>query len=77
MQTVTLEVSESFIPKLKSILEQYPTSEVHIKQDALSNEIQKRIKDIDEGREKLTPFEDGMKNLREKLEAKYANKTNS
>lgn len=67
MQTVTLEVSESFIPKLKSILEQYPASEVHIKHDALSNEIQKRIKDIDEGREQLISHEEIWERIEKKI----------
>lgn len=40
-------------------------------EDPLVVELQKRVDDIDSGRAKLIPFEEGMDNIIKKIKAKY------
>jgi hypothetical protein len=49
MQTITLQVDDGFLPTLRNILKQYPKSQVSIKEDKLSAELERRIKEIDDG----------------------------
>lgn len=71
MQTLMLEVNETFLSKFLSILDSLPKDQVRVKDDKLSQEIKNRIGAIDEGKETLIPhnqfwetFEDRVKHFK-------------
>jgi len=71
MQTLILEVNETFLSKFLTMLDSLPKDQVSVKQDNLSIEIKNRISAIDEGKETLIPhnqfwetFEDRVKHFK-------------
>jgi hypothetical protein len=73
MQTVMLNVSDSVADKLFWLLKHFDKSEVEIVQeDKLLLEIANRIDEIDSGKSKLTPYDEGMDSMMERLRVKYA-----
>ncbi len=68
MTKITLEVKESFLPKLNTILELLPKKEVKIKRDRLKEEVQRRIDAIQSGEEKAVSSEE----MWAKIDAKIA-----
>lgn len=76
MTTLTLKVEDSalenvmwFLEHLKDVVKIDCTS---IKDDFLTQELQKRIQEIDDGTETLTPYDEGMNAMMEKIRLKYA-----
>lgn len=55
MQTLMLEVNETFLSKFLTLLDSLPKDQVRVKDDKLSIEIKKRIFAIDDGNEALIP----------------------
>jgi hypothetical protein len=72
MQTITLYVEESFLQTFKELISHYPKDKISIKEDYLAMELERRIQDIDTGKEKLTVYEDGMADMMDRLRQKYA-----
>jgi len=72
MQTITLNVSDDFMPKFLGMLESFPESEVKIKKDPMALELEKRVKEIEDGSNPSMPFDEGLKEIKERLEKKYA-----
>ena len=70
MQTITLQVDDGFLPTLRNILDQYPKTQVSIKEDRLSVELERRIKEIDDGAIAMFSHAEVMGRIYEKLEAK-------
>ncbi len=70
MQTITLQVDDGFLPTLRNILDQYPKTQVSIKEDRLSIELERRIKEIDDGTVAMFSHTEVMRRIYEKLEAK-------
>ena len=73
MQVVTLEIADDFFDKFKHVLDAFPANKVFLKKDKIKNEIDKRLKAIDSGEEVLTPYSEGMDEIRNRLKSKYAN----
>ncbi len=72
MQVVTLEIADDFIDKFKHVLDAFPPEKVFLKKDRIKNEIEKRLSAIDGGEEVLTPYAQGMGDMRSRLQRKYA-----
>ena len=72
MQVVTLEIADDFIDKFKHVLDAFPPEKVFLKKDKIQNEIEKRLNAIDDGEEVLTPYAEGMDEIRNRLQSKYA-----
>ena len=72
MQAITLHVEESFLQTFKELISHYPKDKISIKEDPLVMELEKRIQEIDAGKEKLTVYEDGMAEMMDRLRQKYA-----
>ncbi len=51
----------------------FPFGKVSLKKDKLQTEIQSRIKEIDNGKEVLTPYRHGIDEMLSKIQNKYAN----
>jgi hypothetical protein len=71
MQTLMLEVNETFLSKFLTLLDSLPKDQVRVKDDKLSIEIKNRISAIDERKEALLPhnqfwetFEDRVKHFK-------------
>lgn len=73
MQIVTLEIEDDFIDKFKHVLDAFPSGKVSLKKDKLQLEIQTRIQAIDNGKEVLTPYAQGMDEMLTRIQNKYAN----
>ncbi len=73
MQTVMLNVSDSVADKLFWLLKHFDKSEVEIVyEDKLSIEIANRIDDIESGKAVLSPYDEGMDSMMERIRVKYA-----
>ena len=72
MQTITLKVSDDFMPKFLGVLEALPKSKVKIKKDAMSLELEKRIKEIEDGTHPAVAYKEGLDDIKERLVKKYA-----
>jgi hypothetical protein len=73
MQTVRLNVSDSVADKLFWLLNHFDKSEVEIiHEDKLSIEIANRIDDIESGKAILSPYDEGMDSMMERIRVKYA-----
>ncbi len=73
MQTVMLNVSDSVADKLFWLLKHFDKSEVEIiHEDKLSIEIANRIDDIESGKAVLSPYDEGMDSMMERIRVKYA-----
>lgn len=71
MQTLMLEVNETFLSKFLMMLESLPKDQVRLKDDKIAQEINNRIFAIDGGKETLVPhnqfwgeFEDRVKQFK-------------
>lgn len=71
MQTLMLEVNETFLSKFLSMLDSLPKDQVRLKDDKVSQEIKNRISAIDERKETLVShnqfwetFEDRVKHFK-------------
>lgn len=71
MQTLMLEVNETFLSKFLTMLESLPKDQVRLKDDKIAQDIKNRISAIDEGKEALIPhnqfwetFEDRVKQFK-------------
>ena len=86
MQTITLQVQDSFIPNLLNFLNQFQ-DKVIIKKDKnleldpffyeRQKQLQQDLKDIESGKSILISFEEfenNINNFEKELETKYANK---
>jgi hypothetical protein len=73
MKVVTLEISDDFFDQFTSMLDTFPIDKVKYKQDYIKDEIEKRLKAIDDETEVLTPYNEGMTEMRERLRSRYAN----
>lgn len=67
MQTITLKISDDFMPKFLGVLEAMPKSKVKIKKDDMSIELEKRIKEIEDGTNPAVPFEYMWENLEKRI----------
>ena len=72
VQVVTLEIADDFIDKFKHVLDAFPPEKVFLKKDKIQNEIEKRLRAIDSGEEVLTHYSQGMDEMRNRLQSKYA-----
>lgn len=73
MQVVTLEIEDDFIDKFKHVLDAFPLGKVSLKKDKLQAEIQNRIDNIDNGKEVLTSYSQGMDEMMSRIKNKYEN----
>ena len=76
MTTLTLKVEDSalenvmwFLEHLKDVVK---IDQTDAKNDLLAEELQERIREIDEGTETLTPYSEGMDSMMEKIRLKHA-----
>jgi len=76
MTTLTLKVEDSalenvmwFLEHLKDVVK---IDHANIKNDFLTQELQKRIREIDDGTETLTPYDEGMDAMMERIRLKHA-----
>jgi len=72
MQLVTLEISDDYYDKFLHVVDALPLGKVNFKNDTLKNELAQRIEAIDSGKEKLTPYMDGMNDMLQRVKTKYA-----
>jgi len=76
MTTLTLRVEDSALENVLWFLEHFKDvvkiDHRDIKDDFLTKELKRRIKEIDDGDETLTPYSDGMDSMMEKIRLKYA-----
>ncbi len=84
MKTVTLEIEDSnfeqfmtMISLLKSdVIKKFEVQKKEdklvVNSDPMVQELQKRIKEIDDGVMPLTPFQDGMDAMMQRIRARYA-----
>ena len=73
MKVVTLEVADDFYDKFSHVLKAFPAGKVKVQEDLIEAEIKNRIHAIDNESEKLTPYNEGMDKIADKLHQKYAN----
>jgi len=73
MQVVTLEIEDDFFDNFKHVLDTFPSGKVSFKKEKLQTELQKRIVDIDNGKEALTTYRQGMDEMLKRIQKKYAN----
>jgi hypothetical protein len=73
MKVVTLEIADDFYDKFSHFLEAFPAGKVKLQKGSIETEIKNRITAIDNGSEKLTPYNDGLDQIKNKLQKKYAN----
>lgn len=71
MQTLMLEVNETFLSNFLTMLDSLPKYQVRLKDDKVSQEIKNRISAIDESKETMIPhnqfwetFEDRVKHFK-------------
>lgn len=76
MTTLTLKVEDSalenvmwFLEHLKDVVK---IDHTNIKDDFLTKELKRRIQEIDDGTENLTPYSKGMDSMMERIRLKYA-----
>jgi len=72
MQTITLHIEESFLQTFKELISHYPKDKISIKEDPLAMKLEKRIQNIDAGKEKLSVYKDGMAEMMDRVRQKYA-----
>ena len=76
MTTLTIRGEDSalenvmwFLEHLKDVVK---IDHTNIKDDFLTKELEKRIQEIDDGAEILTPYDEGMDAMMERIRLKYA-----
>ncbi|MFP4333385.1 MAG: hypothetical protein ACLFQJ_08790 [Campylobacterales bacterium] len=67
MQTVTLNISDDFMPKFLDVLESFPESKVKVKKDSIALELEKRVREIEDGSNPSLPFEEGLESMKARL----------
>lgn len=85
MKTLTLTIDDSAVDKVMWFLEhlkdvvKIDTPQIYahmgesdLNNDPLAQELQRRIQAIDEGTETLTPYQEGMDAMMERIRVKYA-----
>jgi len=60
------------VVKVESVQSSLSSDKIDLRNDPLAQELQKRIKAIDDGTEILTPYKEGMDAMMERIKAKYA-----
>jgi len=71
--TAVVEVNEQYAQKFQQFIDSVPKNAIKmtvIKRN-LNEEIEKRINAIDNGKELLTPYAQGVAKLRQRLQSKY------
>jgi len=73
--TAVVEINEQYAQQFQQFIKSIPKNAIKLTliKNNLDEEIEKRIKAIDNGEEVLTPYTQGMSELRKKLQSKYAN----
>jgi len=74
MKLITLEVADDFYEKFSHVLEAFPAGKVKLQSKKIETKIMDRINAIDDGSEVLTPYNDGMSVVIDKLQKKHANR---
>ncbi len=80
MHTLSIRLDDSIYEHFKEFLKFYPKNKLAIvddEEDLIANELKKRIRDIDEGKMEMIPFQEGMDKVRAKLMSRYENHSNS
>ncbi|MEA3289360.1 MAG: hypothetical protein U9Q04_04175 [Campylobacterota bacterium] len=67
MQTITLNISDDFISKFMGVLDTLPKNKVKIEKDPMTLELEKRIKEIEDGTNPAVPFDVMWGNIDKKL----------
>jgi len=68
MQSVTINIQESYIPRLNAFLKSLPKEATMIQ--SLDTEILSRVEEYKSGKMKTTPLREGMDRIKAKIEAK-------
>jgi len=74
MQLVTLKIDDSFMSQFLNYIDSLPKNKVEVLQNTLWVEIEKRIDEIESGRENPLPLHEGLENIKSKIINKYANR---
>ena len=72
MQLITLEIKDDFFEKFLNVLDALPHGMVNLRRDKLRKELTKRVEDIDNGTEKVTPYLEGMDDMLQRVKNRYA-----
>lgn len=67
MQSITITIQESYIPRLNAFLKSLPKEAVTA---SLDTEILSRVDEYKSGKMKMTPLREGMDRIKAKIEAK-------
>ena len=72
--TAVVEVDEQYAQQFQQFIKTIPENAIKMRwvKNNLDEEIEKRIRAIDNGEEVLTPYTQGMDELRDRLQSKYA-----
>lgn len=74
MQLVTLKIDDSFMGQFLNYIDSLPKNKVEVLQNTLRVEIEKRIDEIESGRENPLLLREGLENIKSKIINKYANR---
>jgi len=71
--TAVVEVNEQYAQKFQQFIDSVPKNAIKMTviKHNLNEEIEKRINAIDNGKELLTPYAQGVAKLRQRLQSKY------
>jgi vacuolar-type H+-ATPase subunit F/Vma7 len=71
--TAVVEVNEQYTQKFQQFIQSIPKNAIKLTliKSNLDEEIKKRINTIDNGEEVLTPYTQGVHELRQRLQSKY------
>lgn len=80
MSKIILEVEDNKLDQLMTIIgaiksdiiTSYEVHPIDLDNDPLAQELQRRIQEIDDGTMPLTPFQEGMDRMMERMRMKYA-----
>lgn len=80
MSKIVLEVEDSKLEQLMAIIgaiksdiiTSYEVHPLDLDNDPMAQELKRRIQEIDDGTMPLTPFQDGMDKMMERMRVKYA-----
>ena len=74
MRTIMLEIEESYVEKFLHLLEALPRGMVSLRGDALREELSRRITQIDDNPESVSPYMDGMDAMLDRVKAAHADR---
>jgi hypothetical protein len=74
MQLVTLKIDDSLMGQFLNYIDSLPKNKVEVLQNTLGIEIEKRIDEIESGRENPLPLREGLEQIKAKIIHKYANR---